>query len=284
MDEEMRTIEVKKTEFCIVFWIGLLLMPISIVFWVGFLKKMDIVNFDSYTMSTEPDSINNGNAQNDNILLFNQTQFVLNYVSDSGVEEYIFAPVWYKISRSTNYLLPSLLHYILFIKKGSRSGQNSYFTRNFTLPSSYSTLAYNITWNSSRTNNQISQDFVFPIYRTLVDQNDPYIVTRERLTKIKMFRTPGVEDTPMSEEGLVVEYTDYTVTSSYNVLMEIYDSEGMVNYSFPGLEDYTIAGISIILLFIGLIMVLIFLWHWWSVKYIIIQNVIKKCTTHQRYY
>lgn len=284
MDEEMRTIEVKKTEFSVIFWLGLLMIPVSIVFWIGYMKKIDIVNFDVYQMATEPDSINNADRQSRVIEIFNSTKFTFQYNGSSGLVSYDFAPSFYIIRRDNNYLMASILHAILFIKKGRRSYDNSYFNRTVTLPSSYKTFFFNITWTVPKTTSTVTQSFAYPVFRVIVDQEYPYSSTIHRLTRIKYYKVPAIENSDIKTQALIEEFVDYAPTSSLDVLMEIYDSEGNVNYTFPNLEEYTIAGLSVILCFISLIAVLVFLWHWWSVKYVIIQNVIRRCTTHQRYY
>ena len=271
LDEESRSIEQKKIEFCIVFWIGVFLIPVSICFWGFYIEKMDTMNNDSFAMMRSPETVNSQvTASNDEITTY--TFFIENTIMTQQTLNY---------TRPSNYLFISLIHTLLFIRRSEQSTNEIAMqnTRNFPV-GTVQTDILNIIFNQNGGANSTGT-FPIKLSETYPINDDNNAMATKYLTRVDLilFRSLG--------DSLGIGNTYYQEMSTRPTSYEVYvrDSETMKEpYTFPSLEQTGYAPISLITLFIALVFVVVFLWHWWSVKYIVIEIYIRKHIKNNKWY
>ena len=268
-DEETRLIEQKKIEFCIIFWLGLFLVPVSLVFWAFYIEKMDTINNDTYAMVRGPETVNSQ--------ITGDTRAIQSYYFQ--VNGILMDSSTLTFSRPNNYLFISIIHTLLFIGRSGRSSSENIFTYTKQFPTGVETDLINLTFYS--TANGTSVFIPLKLMETDVANNDNNAQVTRYLTRadILIFRnfqnSIGLGD---------VFYQESTATpQSYQIYVR--DAQTMKEpYTFPPLEQWGYAPISLITLGIGLFLVIVFLWHWWSVKYIVIEVYIRKHIKNNKWY
>jgi len=258
------SIDQKKSEFSLFFWIGFIIMPVSAYFCYFYFRKDDYLNFDSYSIIADSEQTNTAvNQYSRNYRLSSKKFYVLgSLVTDSITSSY---------SRIRNYFFTQILHTFLFVKRGSvLSSSKTVYYRSISL-----TLS----------------DMYFP-FDVCVDSKCSYFsvpITKVNTSNINSFISESLNEIHLlyfshdSIVGIRIDSTTYT-SNSQTVTVYIHDSAESLDYYFPALEGNSILSFSFISLFIGLIFVMTFLWHCWSVRFIIIDRVIQQCSPQQRYY
>lgn len=227
---------------------------------------MDYVNRDSYTIFDDTTSVNQITTQNQ--------YFTTNYsfyiqVNGGTSTQMTTENIYTSMPRS--YLLPSVFHTLLFIKRMSRNSNQYFFSYQFTPDTTLNYTLINITSNSSY------WLFSFP---TISPTYDPYSTSPFVVNYISNIHLIYLRDA--QPEVLVIG--NYTYGTSMVTNVYVRDCDEPETVLFPALDHITVSPVSFVTFFVGLILLLTFVWHWWSVRYIVINSVIKECSPEPRYY
>ena len=263
---EDNSIKQKKSEFSIFFWLGLTMIPLSIYFCYFYFKKKYYLNFDSFSIISDTETINTAVSRYIPSYTFTTLRF---YLNDNI--NFITDLLTIKSTRISNYFFTSILHSLLFIKRGGYLNSISYLYRFY--------LSINLNSNFLLFNLKLLNKKIFfsiPInqYNTTNPENFEKLIINE--IHFNYFNYDSIS-------SIVIEKIIYKKESSI-ITCFIHDSREMENYYFPLLEDQGIIIFSFITLFLSIILVMIFLWHCWSVKFIIIDKVIQDNSPQQKYY
>ena len=277
IDRETKTIERKRNQFSVIFWIGIVMLPISMYFAMFYIKKKDIINFDSYAMMNDFESVNSVNDIDLDEFKYGFTMQVDSRTFSRNLVEY---------SRIKNYMFASILHTLLFVKRGGRSASEYIFNGSISFDNSF-THVFNVTMSGRANASATIPVRMKEMYPSPSDINKAitkyatsieFIVIRQR-----EFDAIDLNISAAITLGNVYYSEMSSAPSTVDILIR--DATSMkVNYDFPVLENWAVSAVSLIALFISVVFIFVFLWHWWSVRYIIIETFIRHNISSQKWY
>ena len=244
----------KRLELVIFLIIGLSFFPIGIYYHFGFLKKNDHLDDEAFRILNESIEINKMDVESDFFKeVFNVT------CASTGIRKKM-QKVRDKQKLPGNHLFAHILYTVLFMKRVSQTVVVKTFRSNVTCPvfrissSSGAEISYVAHPNVS----YMTEAGAIKIDRLEELQFD-YAMFGDNISEI-LFRRAVYGD------GL--SDGQFTVT--------VFDANGQIDLKFPAMHSATFITVGIFIDLICIILILVFIWHCWSVSFIIIRSVIQR--------
>lgn len=251
--EPVLSMEPKKCELNIFLWGGIAMLAISVVFCFFYLQKFDFINKDSYEIINSHHRINDVTAVIDNLWFQNLDISI----SSSGTPTTNMQYNTDNVTRESNYLFAAILHTLLFIRRRGYNLKRPIYTHELRLSESDNYTTFTITVD------ELTYDFAYQaklFYPILEKPENP---TKRYISKIQLLASKLGNETVIYDN-----YQEYSDSFTGSCVVEILTTDAPVDVKFPGLDEATAPGVSLILVFLALISILVFFWYWWSVGFI----------------
>ncbi|KAK8860748.1 hypothetical protein M9Y10_012413 [Tritrichomonas musculus] len=257
----------KRMECSLLIFISFYIMVVSIVFVWFYNSKLDAANFDSYDMLDDALESNGFTSSDDDVYLKTILNFSVNSVR--------CPPQNYSIQIRPGIIFNKAFDRAFRIRRPRRDGIVKYFHCEV----EKNNQPLNITAYFHEDPRFYSQNFTF-VYDYSYYDPDSGSTLQKHMSDVHLtfysFRF-GNEIVDGFSHDVIIDYSEQAATR-FNVY--IHCANEFLPYDFPSLSHTLVMAFSFVLYLVGCVLLLFFLWHCWSYKFVLIKRAIIESGIH----
>lgn len=250
---------IKRLEMSFLICIGVFFLIPGCYFAWGYLQKRDYINSDSYNLF-------------DNV--YNKNKIMKEYADKFRNEEISIdgskcRNVVVVSSVPGNTYFESIAHAFLSIPK--RPDSANYSVKQCILSDPEEESSYNFKMSNQEGS---SEDFHIPARRYIPNPERPSDdLLYEGLKNISLYYISFDSVKTFAVRDLV-----YQLNYDDMPELRVYDAQSPESYGYPDIEDYESSYAGVIIVIVSAVLVVVFIWRCWSVRYALMQSQINSAT------
>ena len=268
-----RIFRLKRMELAIFLWIAVFCLPTAAYLIFLFRGSGDKANSDAYDLLADAVEANTLNYELHQLRNWYAMNF---YGSATALPEeqrtctltMVQAPITGTHSISPGYMFPSIIESIFMVKGYKYTMEYQYISGTLTCPK---TTAAVFTINHTESG-VLKESRTFSVPLSVWEPTGKTTFQERCLSLVRL-----VFSDFDSYSALTIDRTEYANAcgTTFTATVEIHDAQEPLPFDFPAIQFTWPYFLSLVLLLVGLFGLLAFIWHCWSVRFILVKRAIR---------